>query len=281
MNLASTQCDCPDPVGSTSSGVTVEWDHSVQDPSIDRALFVFTEVASQQATSVEIRRSIHTCVALALGVYRVTAFAKGLETYRDVVELRSSTPTRLAPRLTEGSTKTKTFESVLERLQIVGPIDTPDLEVPRNTRVVLDSSNAKFVNHWRPVILSDASIAKKAFGNSDSLFSGGLPRYAMSTSSGASRDELVRAAAREYVFGSSEHAKAWLSDINSAVFDESMALSAFLLGTVTINAGGVLEVGTKSHLLICRKLRMHVASTLLVRGQGPALVEPLAIETFC
>jgi hypothetical protein len=132
------------------------------------------------------------------------------------------------------------------------------------------------------VKITDVAAAKRVFGNPDHLFPGNVPRYAVSASMQSySREALLRSAAQEYVAGHSGIAKEWEREINSVVFDEALNLSAFLLGVVTIEAGGVLEVGTKSNILICRLLRMHVTATLLVRGLGPVVIEPLAIETFC
>jgi hypothetical protein len=283
MDLTVRQCgQRSDFVGAMASGVTVEWDHSLQDSSIDRALFVFTEVATNNQTRLEILRRVHTCVSLVEGVYRVAVFAKGLQTYRGLVELRAGGTTRLTPTMDANTAPAKTLESVLQRLRIDGAVESGDLVVPKNTRIVLDSSDAAQVKLWHKVSVSDVTAAKSILGNPDALFPGNVPRFvAPQPTVSSARSALLRAAAREYVSGNSAGASDWKREINTVVFDESMELSAFVLGTVTINAGGVLEVGTKSHFLICRLLRMHVASTLLVRGQGPVQIEPLAIETFC
>jgi hypothetical protein len=281
MNPVAKDCD-PNPIGSVASGVTVEWNHSASDLDVDKSLFVFTELSTNHQTQLEISRAVHTCIALKAGRYRVAAFAKGLETFRDTLELQAGTPTKLTPDFTASSAAPKSFQSILDRLAIAGPVATPDLEVPKNTRVVLNADDDRFKGHWKSVVVSDVASAKRIIGNPDHLFPNQVSRFgAASPLQGASRDALIRAAAREYVDGHSGSAKDWEREINAVVFDEAISLSAFLLGTVTINAGGVLEVGTQSDFLFCRLLRMHVASTLLVRGRGPITVEPLAIQTFC
>lgn len=78
----------PSSIGSTASGVTVEWSHNSKTASGESALFVFTEVSTGDQTQHQIVPNFHTCIPLNAGIYSVAIFAKDLERYRGTLDLR-------------------------------------------------------------------------------------------------------------------------------------------------------------------------------------------------
>jgi hypothetical protein len=274
---------CPHhPIASTSSGVAIEWDHTLQTGSVDRALFVFTEVATGNQTRYEVGPGIPICFDLIAGLYRVTVFAKGLEIYRSSLELQPGSATPFKPVLNPSIQETKTLKDILARFDISQLINTRDLEVPRNSTVVLDMQSDQFKSDWKTVEIKNVESMKRIIGNSDKLWGGNFPRNKpLTLSTQMNPEEVARQAAQEYFYGNSATVKKWAKVINDAIFSEVWRFPIFIYGTVTINAGGVLIIGHRGNFFVCERLRMHVTSTLLIRGSGPINVEPISFETFC
>lgn len=274
---------CPHhPITSTSSGVSIEWNHTLESQAVDRALFVFTDVATGNQTRYEVMPRIHTCLSLIAGLYRVAVFAKGLEIHRSLVQLQAGSVTAFKPVLNPSSQEPKTLRGILTRFDINQPIKMRDLEVPKNSTVVLDMQSQEFKSDWKLVEIKDAASAKRIIGNSDDLWGGNVPRKApLPLSTKTSPEEVARQTAHEYVYGNSATVQQWAKVIDDVVFDEVWKFPIFVWGTVTVNAGGVLVIGDRGNFFVCDRLRMHVASTLLIRGSGPIHVEPISFESFC
>ncbi|WP_211468220.1 hypothetical protein [Collimonas silvisoli] len=272
----------PDPIGSVASGVSVKWDHNGEPGAVDRALFVFTEAATGNQTRYEVSPRVHTCLPLAAGLYQVAVFAKGLEQYRGSLELMPGEPTSFTPILTPAKGTKKTLEDVLSRLEVDAVESPRDLIVPKNTRVVLDSRDQQYAHDWKNLSIKNVESAKRILGHPDNFFSSKFSRFPPPSLSMRSQpQDLAAATAREYVYGNSATVSQWQDQINSALFKEIWMFPVFILGTVTINAGGVLEIGNQANFFVCQLLRMHITGTLLIRGTGPNHIEPLALETFC
>lgn len=281
MNTSVEQCP-HHPLGTNSCGVAVEWDHNLEPGFVDRALFVFTDVATDNQTRYEVPPRTHFCISLLAGLYRVAVFAKGLETHRSILDLRPGSVTALKPVLDRSRQTSKTLEDVLAKFEIRESVQTRNLEVPKNTTVVFDSRSERFKHDWRNVEIKDVETAKRIIGHSNDLFPGNVPRFNLMTlSKQANPEQIARQAAQEFVYGNSATVKAWTNVINNSLFKEIWRFPLFIFDTVTINAGGVLVIGDKGNFFICERLRMHVTATLLIRGSGPIHVEPIALETFC
>ena len=274
---------CPHhPISSTASGVAIEWDHTLDSGSIDRALFVFTEVATGNQTRYEAIPRTHICFSLIAGLYRVAVFAKGLEIHRSLLELQPGSVTPFKPILNPNLEDPKTLKDVLTKFDIHRPIKTRDLEVPKNTTVILDTQDDQFKSDWKTFEIKDVESAKRMIGHTDDMWNGNVPRNkSLTFSTLTNPEDVARQAAHEYVYGNSATVKQWAKVINDVVFDEVWKFPIFILGTVTINAGGVLVLGDQGNFFVCDHLRMHVTSTLLIRGSGPIHVEPISLETFC
>lgn len=281
MNMSLENCS-HHPISSTASGVAIEWDHTLKSESIDRALFVFTEMATGNQTRYEVIARTHICFSLIAGLYQVAIFAKGLEIHRSLIELQPGFVTPFKPILNPNLQDSKTLKDVLTKFDIHRPIKTRDLEVPKNTTIILDTQNDQFKSDWRTFEVKDVESAKRMIGHADSMWSGNVSRNkSLIFSTEMNPAEVARKAAHEYVYGNSASVKQWDNAINDVVFDEVWKFPIFILGTVTINAGGVLVIGDRGNFFVCEHLRMHVTSTLLVRGAGPIHVEPISLETFC
>lgn len=281
MNAYNEMC-AADPIGATASGVTINWSHNAEPGSIERALFVFTEMATGNQTTHEVAPHVHTCFSLVAGTYKVAVIAGGLEQYRTTLELRPGMPAQLSPTLNAAKAAHKTLEQVLERFELGAKVFTRDLVVPKNTRVVFNSTDKQFAQDWHTVQVKDVAAAKRILGNDDAL-SGGAARFAnQMLSMRAGPADLASSAAREYIYGHSTSTAQWAREIDALLFKEAWNFPLFVLGTVIINAGGVLVIGgANANFFVCERLRMHVSSTLLVRGVGPVHVEPVSLETFC
>lgn len=275
--------ECPHhPIASTASGVAIEWDHALEPGSVESALIVFTEVATGNQTRYEVKPNFHPCISLTAGLHRVSVFADGFETYRTLLELQPGYTTPFRPVLNPSAQEPKTLKEVLTRFELHQAIKMRDLEVSENTTVVLDTRNDQYKSHWRNIEIRDVESAKRILGHSDDLWGGNVPRFnPLSLSTQTNPEEIARHAVREYVYGNSASVKQWTQLINETVFSEPALVALFFFATVTINAGGVLVIGDNSNAFICGLLRMHVRSTLLIRGSGPMQVEPIALETFC
>jgi hypothetical protein len=271
----------PSGVGSTSAGVVVEWDHDSEPGTVDRAQFVFTEVATGNQTKYEVVPRFRTCIGLVAGIYRVGIFAKGLEVQRSLIELRAGAVVPFKPVLKPDTAKPKTLGEILAKFEIAAKVNPRSLDVPENTTVVLDSDDHQFKGDWHTVEIKDVESAKRMIGNPDDLFPGGLPRFQSAISSQASPNAIAKQAAGEFVYGNSAAVKQWAGLINGTVFDEIWKIPVFAYDTVTINRGGVLVIGNRGNFFVCSNLRMHVTATLLIRGQGPIHVEPASFRTFC
>ncbi len=280
MNTESCYC-YPSGVGSTSAGVAVEWNHDSALGTVDRAQFVFTEVATGNQTKYEVAPLFRTCIGLVAGIYRVGIFAKGLEVHRSLIELRAGAVVPFKPVLKPDTAKPKTLAEILTKFEIAGSVNPRNLDVPENTTVVLDSDDHQFKGDWHTVEIKDVDSAKRMIGNPDEYFAGGHSRFRSTISSQESPNAIARQAAGEFVYGNSAAVKQWTDSINRAVFDEIWKIPVFAYDTVTINKGGVLVIGNRGNFFICSNLRMHVTATLLVRGQGPIHVEPASFRTFC
>jgi hypothetical protein len=274
---------CPHhPIGATASGVAIEWDHILERDRIDHALIVFTEVATGNQTRYEVKPNFHPCLSLTAGGYRVSVFAEGFDPYRGLLELQPGATTPLRPIFTPSTREPKTLKDVLTKFGLSKPVRTRDLEVPTNSTVVLDTANDHYKADWRNIEIRDVESAKRILGHADDVWGGNVPRFnSLSLSTQTNPDEIAQHTVREYIYGNSAAVKQWTNLINETVFSEPTLVSLFLFGTVTINAGGVLVIGDKSNVFICGRLRMHVTSTLLIRGTGPIHVEPIYLETFC
>jgi hypothetical protein len=275
--------ECPHhPIGSTASGVAIEWDHAFEPESLESALIVFTEVATGNQTRYEVKPNFHPCISLTTGLHRVAVFAEGFETYRTLLELQPGYTTPFRPVLNPSTQEPRTLKEALSRFELHQRIKTRDLEVSENTTVVLDTRNDHYKSDWRSIEIRDVESAKRIFGHSDDLWGGNVPRFTpLSLSTQTNPEEVARHAVREYVYGSSASVKQWTKLINETLFSEATLVPLFFFETVTINAGGVLVIGDNSNIFICGLLRMHVTSTLLIRGSGPMHVEPIALKTFC
>lgn len=281
MNANAEACQ-QHSIGSTSSGVAIEWDHNLEAGSVDRALFIFTELATGNQTRHEVVPKFHDCIPLVAGTYRVAVFAKGLESYRSTLELRPGSASPFKPVLNPKVEAAKTLKDVLAKFDLNQIVNTRDLEVPKNSTVVLDMHDKRYNADWRNVEIKDVQTAKRIIGHSDELWGGNVQRFkSLSVSTQGSPEEIAGQAVREYVYGNAATVKQWTKQINEAVFSEPWLFPLFTLGTVTVNAGGVLVIGDKANFFVCERLRMHVTATLLIRGSGPIHVEPLVFETFC
>jgi hypothetical protein len=281
MNMNPEPCSPPS-IGWTASGVTVEWSHNSKTISGEPALFVFTELATGNQTQYQIAPNFHTCLPLTAGIYSVAIFAKDLERYRGTLDLRPGATTLFKPVLNPSTLAPKTLKQVISRFDVDHAFGARDLDVPRNTTVVLDQNDTKFSSDWKQVEIKDVATAKRIVGYPNEIWSANYPRFkALSVSLNDNPDALARQASREYVYGNSATVKQWEDQINQSVFDETWRFPLFILGTVTINAGGVLVIGDRANFFVCERLRMHVTATLLIRGAGPIHVEPVSLETFC
>jgi hypothetical protein len=272
----------PHSIGSTSSGVAVEWNHTLEGGLIDRALFVFTEVATGNQTLYEFAPGIRLCLGLIAGTYKVAVFAKGLEIYRSSLDLQPGVVTPFKPVLGPSTQGTTTINDILGKFDINEKIATRDLNVAKNSTLVLDSQDSQFKTDWRTLEIKDVDVAKRIIGNSDNLWAGGLPRFQSTIPALQMTPEQVAVqSAREYVYGNSAVVKDWAKVINDNIFSQVWRFPLFLFDTVTINAGGVLVVGDRGNFFVCERLRMHVTATLLIKGSGPIHVEPASFNTFC
>jgi hypothetical protein len=209
-------------------------------------------------------------------------FAKDLERHRATLDLRPGATTSFKPVLNPATPVQKSLKDVVARFNVNQTRDLRDLEVPKDATVVLDNNDAKFDGDWTHVEIKDVATAKHILGHPNEIWSANYPRFAsLDVSLKDNPQTIARRSAQEYVYGNAAMVKQWEDQINLTVFDEVWRFPLFILGTVTINAGGVLVIGDKANLFVCERLRMHVTATLLIRGAGPIHVEPLSMETFC
>ena len=148
--------------------------------------------------------------------------------------------------------------------------------------MILDTQNDKLKVDWHNIEIKDVSAAKRIIGHSDEFWGSNVPRFKpTATTTGINPGQLARETAKEYVYGNSSTVSDWAGVINQTIFNEVWNFPLFLHGTVTVNAGGVLIVGDKGNFFVCERLRMHVSSTLLIRGSGPIHIQPLSFESLC
>jgi hypothetical protein len=281
MYTHAASCD-PSSIGSTASGVTVEWSHNSKTTSGEPALFVFTELSTGNQIQHQIAPNFHTCIPLNVGIYSVGIFAKDSERYRGTLDLRPGATTSFKPVLNPAASVPKTLNDVVARFNVNHDFGARDFEVPRNATVVLDSNDTRFSGDWRPIEIKDVASAKRIIGHPNEIWSANYPRFEpLDVSLKDNPATIARQAAHEYVYGNAATVKQWENQINQAVFSEVSKFPLFILGTVTINAGGVLVISDQANFFVCERLRMHVTATLLIRGAGPILVEPISLETFC
>ena len=281
QNLETSSCPPPS-IGVTSSGVAVEWNHTLEGANIDRALFVFTEVATGNQTRHEFAPGIRLCLGLIAGTYRASIFGNGLEIYRTTLDLQPGVVTPFKPVLRPSTQGTTTINDILGRFDISEKIAPRNLEVSKRATLVLDSEDGQFKTDWRTIKIKDVDTAKRILGNSNDLWAGGTPRFQTVTAAlQMTPDEVSRQSAREYVYGNSSVVKDWATVINDNIFSKPWTFPLFIFDTVTINANGVLVIGDRGNFFVCERLRMHVTATLLIRGSGPIHVEPASVHTFC
>jgi hypothetical protein len=260
----------------------VEWNHNSKTASDEPALFVFTELSTGNQTQHNIVANFHTCIPLNAGIYSVSIFAKDLERYRGTLDLRPGATTSFKPILNPAPPALKTLKDAVARFDVNHTFSARDLDVPKNATVVLDSNDTLFSGDWRHIEIKDVATAKRIIGHPNEIWSANHPRFtALDVSLKDNPATIARQAAHEYVYGNAATVTQWEDQINKAVFDEVWMFPLFILGTVTINAGGVLVIGNRANFFVCDRLRMHVTATLLIRGAGPIHVEPVSLETFC
>ncbi len=267
----------------TSAGVAINWSHNLKPGAVDRALFVFTNLATGSQTQVEVPPYRHYCFSLNAGRYRVAVLANGCERYTGLVELTGGRMVPLTPVLNPRTDVSPTLKDVLVELSLPDPNVTPrDLDVPPHTTVTLDAAHPPYKQDWQMVQIKDVDAAKRILGHRDELWGIQEPRFSsLAPHLISSPRDLAAATAKEYIYGYSGSVVGWKQLINDIVFGEVWGFPAFVYGTVTINAGGVLVIGNGSSLFICQRLRMHVTATLRIIGTGPVVVRPLSYESFC
>jgi hypothetical protein len=279
--ITTNECP-PAELPSQAAAVAVEWKHTLGAGTVDRAVFTFTERRTGEQTRAEIEPGLHRCISLAAGPYRVVAAARGLELYRDTFELSPGQIVPVRPVLNPRPLRTPELADLFAKFLITPRESVRDLEVPTGRNIVLDATNPEFKRDAQTVAIKDIETAKRMLGNADALWGAGEPRFSSPVfSRHNSPAELARTAAREYVYGNSATVAQWSELINRHVFDEAAEFFTFGFGTVTINPRATLTLGVRSHVLLCRRLRIHATGTLLIRGTGPVHVEPLEIEAFC
>ena len=266
-----------------ASGVHVEWRHPFQEEYSDPALFVFTSVDTGDETQHYVKPNTSYCISLSAGLYRVAIFAKDLKNYKGALDLKPGVATKLSPMLEHADSPPKNLQTVLAKFDIKRfEHDRRDLTIKERQTLVLDIDDRKFSGAWSSVEIKDVAAAKRIIGHPDEMWGINHTRFKLADVSDQDDPELMaRHFAREYVYGNSAKVDHWKDQINRFVFDETWKFPLFVFGTVTINAGGVLVIGDKGNFFVCEKLRMHVTSTLVIRGSGPIHVEPISIETFC
>jgi hypothetical protein len=268
---------------STAAGVSVEWDHNLPDDTERSAHITFMNLATGAQIAFEGTARFHHCFPLETGTYRVSLLAAGLQPYRSLVEARAGEVAHLRPLLEPHDAVKLELSAVLEQLGVANAhVDPRDLDVPARTTLVLDSSHPAYARDWQALTIADVDAAKRIIGVADDIWGVGAPRYGiLSADDSADPAALAQATAREYIYGYAPSVKHWQDHINRQIFKESWSFSAFILSTVTINAGAVLVLNDASSFFVCRKLRMHITATLRITGRGPGLVQPLAYESFC
>ena len=275
--------NCPTATHETkAAGIAVDWGHTLPSDVERTAQVTLTNLTTGAQTNFTATDRLHQCLSLDAGVYRVSLISPGLKPYRGLVEARAGEVARLSPLLEPHDAERPTLQAVLANLGVTEPHGEPrDLDVPARTTVILDSSHPAYARDWKTVQIADVDAAK-IIGVADADWGVDAPRYGpLSAQDLSNPAALARATAREYIYGHSPSAAQWRDHINRHVFAETWSFFAFILGTVTINAGAVLVLNDASSFFICRKLRMHVTGTLRITGRGPGVIQPLAYKSFC
>ncbi|MDQ6832750.1 MAG: hypothetical protein M3008_05070, partial [Chloroflexota bacterium] len=205
----------------------------------------------------------------------------GLQPYRGLVEAIAGEVAHIRPVLNPRVDTEPTLVDVLTHLGVPNiHMRTRDLDVPAGTTLVLDSNHPAYATDWQTVAIADVDAAKRIIGIADEVWGINAPRYGVATDS-ANPATLARSTAQEYIYGHAPSVAQWKEYVNRSIFAEGWLFAAFILGTVTINAGAVLVIGDNASFFVCERLRMHVTGTLRVTGHGPGLIQPLAYESFC
>lgn len=281
--LISTDKCLTGPHKTTSAGVSIGWDHTLDTLETRRALFTFINLDTGEQTKIEMPSFVNHCFSLVAGRYRVAVIAPGCEPHRGLVELTPGEVVPFHPTLNPRVDTQVTLKDVLTQLEVPHvDVSVRDLNVPAGTTVVLDSDHQAYAKDWQMITIRDVSSAKRIIGISDEIWGVNAPRFGVASQEEISDPATFAAfATREYVYGSSRSVERWTEHINREIFSEPWQFPIFILGTVTINAGAVLVVGKKSNFFVCGLLRMHVTATLKITGQGPGVIHPLAYESFC
>lgn len=280
MHINTAECPRA-PHTSTAAGVAIEWSDTLPSEEARSAVFTFTNLDTREQTTFEVSARTHHCFSLIAGSYRVAAISPGLQPYRGLVAAIPGEVAHIRPVLNARADTETTLADVMIHLGVPDiHTRTRDLEVPAGKTLILDSTHPAYATDWQTVAIADVDAAKRIIGIADGVWGIDAPRYG-GVADAADPAALARSAAREYIYGHAPSVAQWKEQINRSIFAEKWSFAAFILGTVTINAGAVLVIGDKASFFVCQRLRMHVTGTLRVTGHGPGLIQPLAYESFC
>jgi hypothetical protein len=250
---------------------------------VSEGVLTLTNLATDAQLSYPIFAMMRPCLALEAGLYRVALHAMGREPYRGLVEVAPGTAVAVKLELPRQAANPPTLPDILRQLEVPNPnVEPRDITVPEGRTVELSSDLDVFRPDWQQITLADLDAAKRTIGIDNDTWGVDAPRYGMVTHEGVPPpDGSIERLAKEYIYGNSATVSAWKEYINAQVFKERWTFTVFVYGTVTISRGGMLRITDRSSFFTCQKLRMHISSTLEVRGTGPGVIWPASYESFC